>query len=53
MLNTLIRQLEKMRDDGTELVGGTLVYMKDGETKFIIIDPARKTVNHWSKINFK
>jgi len=28
MLDTLIRQLEKMRDDGTELVGGTLVYMK-------------------------
>ena len=53
MLDTLIRQLEKMRDDGTELVGGTLVYIKDGETKFIIIDPARKTVNHWSKINFK
>ena len=53
MLDTLIHQLEKMRDDGAELVGGTLVYMKDGETKFIIIDPARKTVSHWSKINFK
>ena len=53
MLDTLIHQLEKMRNDSTELVGGTLVYMKDGETKFIIIDPARKTVNHWSKINFK
>lgn len=46
MLDTLIHQLEKMRDDDAELVGGTLVYMKDGETKFIIIDPARKTVNH-------
>jgi hypothetical protein len=53
MLDTLIRQLEKLRDDGTELVGGTLVYKKDDEIKFIIIDPARKTVNHWSKINFK
>lgn len=54
MISKLIEQLQRLEKEGSEIVGGTLVYIDDkGETKFIIADPSRKTVNHWSKINFK
>jgi hypothetical protein len=53
MLDSLIETLQKMKKDGSIVVGGTINYMKDGEIKFIELNPQRKTANHWSKINFK
>lgn len=54
MINKLIEQLQRLEKVGCEVVGGTLVYLdNNGEIKFIMADPSKKTVNHWSKINFK